>query len=370
MDKRPDSALVNQVARAIPELFSAHGLNALVRLHCAGDLPHEGDLLVDLESEGVHVALEIDVRRRFDDRLPEQHVNTSSGSRLLLVPRLSRGAREKLRARQCNHADLSGSLFLRAPGIHIDVDGRGPRDVILVEKSKQQINPFSKKASLIARVLCEHYGEALSTADLVARTGLSRAWTFAVTQTLTERGYASSDEQGCRLSRPVELLRDWMVAYNWRRNPRRDYEIPFSEDQVAQRLSGAFDNEGIEWALTLLSAATRRIGYVEFQGPMHVYAIAPSSDLLQKALDRLYAVPVSAGGNLVLMSPPYYGNSVFVGKRRDQSGPLVSDVQLLLDLAHFPVRGPEAAEVLIRRRIAPAFDLSAADVSRLVEAVA
>ena len=76
------------------------------------------------------------------------------------------------------------------------------------------------------------------------------------------------------------------------------------------------------------------------------------------------------GGNLVLMSPPYYGNSVLVGKRRDESGPLVSDVQLLLDLAHFPLRGPEAAEVLIRRRIAPAFDLSAADVSRLVQAVA
>ncbi len=370
MDKRTDSELINQAIKALPALFASHGLQARVRAGSADASLQRADLLADVEGEGIQFELAIDVQRRFDEKALQDPPILHPRVRLLLVPRLGRSTRERLRARQCNHADLAGSFFLRAPGVNIDVDGRQPIDVVHVAADKQQINPFSKKASLVVRLLCDHSGAALSTAELVARTQLSRAWVFAVTQALIERGYATTDDRGCRLSHPVDLLRDWMAAYSWRQNSIRAYEVPFAHDEIPERLSLAFKPANIKWALTLLSAVQRRIGFVEFQGPLHIYALAPTSRSLHEALDTLYAQPVSSGGNLVLMSPPYYGDAVFVGSRVEKDCPQVSDVQLLLDLAHYPVRGPEAAELLIRRQLSMAFNLAPADVSRLVDAIA
>jgi hypothetical protein len=56
----------------------------------------------------------------------------------------------------------------------------------------------------------------------------------------------------------------------------------------------------------------------------------------------------SDAGRLVLLRP-YYRESVWFGLRRIESLPVVSDLQLILDLWHYPVRGREQAEVLLDR---------------------
>jgi hypothetical protein len=63
---------------------------------------------------------------------------------------------------------------------------------------------------------------------------------------------------------------------------------------------------------------------------------------------------------------PYYGGGAFFGAEVANGNPVVSDIQLFLDLAHFPVRGPEAAEMLVRRRVAPALSFGKDDIKRLL----
>jgi hypothetical protein len=46
---------------------------------------------------------------------------------------------------------------------------------------------------------------------------------------------------------------------------------------------------------------------------------------------------------------PYYGPAARYGAVSIDSVWIVSDVQLFLDLVHYPVRGPEAASALLRR---------------------
>jgi hypothetical protein len=62
---------------------------------------------------------------------------------------------------------------------------------------------------------------------------------------------------------------------------------------------------------------------------------------------------------------PYYGPAVRYGAVSIDSVRIVSDVQLFLDLVHYPVRGPEAASALLRRRLGPRLGLSASQIGVL-----
>jgi len=67
---------------------------------------------------------------------------------------------------------------------------------------------------------------------------------------------------------------------------------------------------------------------------------------------KLEARPADRGANLQIMIP-YYRISAFFACRRIEVLPVVSDLQLYLDLYDFPVRGREQAEHLYARRLAP-----------------
>jgi hypothetical protein len=59
---------------------------------------------------------------------------------------------------------------------------------------------------------------------------------------------------------------------------------------------------------------------------------------------------VAQGTNVILVSP-YYRHSVFYDKQKANNLVLVSDIQLYLDLYHYPLRGLEQAEHLYEKRI-------------------
>jgi len=59
--------------------------------------------------------------------------------------------------------------------------------------------------------------------------------------------------------------------------------------------------------------------------------------------------PVGDGGRLVLMKP-FYRDSVWPGVRQIDGLPVVSDLQLALDLWHYPLRGREQAEHILQAR--------------------
>jgi hypothetical protein len=64
---------------------------------------------------------------------------------------------------------------------------------------------------------------------------------------------------------------------------------------------------------------------------------------------------------------PYYGDALWYGAVHHEVVDSVSDVQLLLDVVHYPVRGAEAADVLLRKHLAPRLGLKRDQVKRLRE---
>jgi hypothetical protein len=357
-----------QVAQAIPTLFASRGIDARIE----GTTPIGNgapDFWCRLSLDQHEIRLAVEVKGRWSQDILDQmrHLAGNDGEVpwLLFFPKLSSAVRKSLRQNRINHADLSGVLYLRAPGIRIDTDSSDELQVIRQSRPPRDINPFAKKASLILRALFAAPKEPIRISDLAARAGVAAGWASEVSDALVQRGYAENSASGIRLADPVSALRDWSAEYNWKKNPRRVFAVPFDYEQTAERLAKAFGKHHAQWALTLLAGAQRRIGHVRYSAMMHVYVRSNDSGMLDLALDELYAEETAGEGGLTVLEP-YYGDAAFFGQQLMQGIPVVSDIQLFLDLAHFPVRGPEAATMLVQSRLGPALSLSANDTKRLL----
>lgn len=367
-----DARLIQEVAEAIPGLFASLGISASVGLPG----PNDGirpDLNCSVDIEGREIRFDVEVKGRWSQAILDQINRVAhhrgNGAQLLVLPKLSRVVRLLLKERHVNHADLSGVMYLNAPGIRVDVDGDPSRRPSRPRQPARDINPFSKKASLVLRALFAAPRAHMRVSELASRTGLAAGWASEVSDSLVRRGYAERTAEGIRLSDPASALRDWSVAYDWKKNPRRVFVVPFAHDELASRLQDVFKAKAVDWALTLLAGAQQRVGHVRYSAMMYVYASPSEGKALESALNELHAQETDDEGGLAVLNP-YYGKAALFGVELVNRNPVVSDIQLFLDLAHFPVRGPEMAEMLVRRRLASALELRADDVKRLLRDLA
>lgn len=282
---------------------------------------------------------------------------------LLVVPRLSKREREALREHDINHMDLAGNVWIRARGLIVRTEGARPASTRRPSKGR---NPFSKKASLVSRVLLAHPSESWRVRDLAEEASLSVGYSSEVLQSLVERGSAAETPEGFRLGDPVSLLTDWAGVYRWDDNEVHSFVVPLGKATLIDRVCSLLQARNARCLLTLLSAADQVVEYVEHD-QVHLYASSLTREVEETLRADLYAEPVQRGGNLHVLRP-YYGEAVWYGAEDVPNGvQSVSDVQLLLDLIHYPVRGPEAAAALIKQRLAPRLELSRGQIQQLRE---
>lgn len=284
---------------------------------------------------------------------------------VLAVPRLTKRERQTLRDHQINHMDLAGNVWIRSPGLVVRTEGARPPQTRRPSRGR---NPFSKKASLVSRVLLAHPSSSWRVRDISEEASLSVGYSSEVLQSLVERGYAAETPDGFRLEDPVALLIEWSGVYRWEDNQIHSFMVSLGKDELVVNACDILRTEGAECLLTLLSAADQIMEYVEHD-QVHIYA----SDLTRAGEDalrsNLHAEPVERGGNLHVLKP-YYGEAVWYGAEDVDGVSSVSDIQLFLDLIHYPVRGPEAAAALLKRRLGPRLELSAEQMRILREGVA
>lgn len=372
MNRNAESEILQHVLARIPSLFRRHGIDVDVcsRGVAISSQERRADARFMLNVDERHFPVDVRVAGRISGALLasyDEAVSMEPGvPMLLVVPRLTKIARQRLRERRAHFADLTGAIHLHLPGIRIDVDGAEP--VALPPRTKQTINPFSKHASKVLRRLFQVFPEPLRVSALAQQATISLGWASQVTEELVSRAYVRVAPDGVTLQDPVSALSDWMSAYDWRKNARRSYVLPYERDELATVLSSAFEQHGVQWASTLLFGVNQRVGYVQPYGAAQVYAFAERPDVLQLALQDMHAEQVQEGSNLELFES-YYGAAVLTDHHRIAGTPVVSDVQLLLDVAHYPLRGAEAAEILVRRCLATSLQLDRGDVTRLLEVI-
>jgi hypothetical protein len=139
----------------------------------------------------------------------------------------------------------------------------------------------------------------------------------------------------------------WTRGYDWRLNRGVAVHAPVGDlTRFMHRLPRLMPS-GARWALTMQAGASLVAPHATWDR-VHVYVDVPSAEGSQ-ALTELAAragwTPAD-DGRLVLLIP-YYSTSVWHGLRTIDRLPVVSDLQLALDLWHYPLRGREQAEHLL-----------------------
>lgn len=280
---------------------------------------------------------------------------------LFVVPRLTARARAELRELRLNYADLAGNVHVRAPGMAIDREGMPDTEPPILHRGP---DPFTDRASLVLRALLARPGAWLRVTELATEAGVTKGWVSRVAVILEQRSYVEREGSRLRLADPTRVLLDWSARYTWSDNRIESYLAPFEHDELLDRVRDVLSAEPAAAALTLLAASDLVAPHVHHD-QVHLYVEPARLAMVRDRIRQVLSLePVRQGGNVHLVDP-YYRHSVFFDRGEVHGLPVVSPVQLYLDLVHFPLRGAEAAAMLARTTLARHFSLTATQLREL-----
>lgn len=263
---------------------------------------------------------------------------------LLVVPHLTPALLAACREVRLSAADLNGRLYLRAPGLLVELPALGGRRFRFEQEPR---NVFVGKSARIVRALLTDPTRPWRQAELVARAGatsglVSRIVTHLERQGLLERSGASKRLQSYRLVSPDGLLDAWVQADDFAHRTATHRFHCFEQDSVrlARALGNALTHHGPHFAFTQWIAAWLRAPYTEPPLVSLYVPQLPPADLLAS----LGLQPVADGGRVWFHLPSDEG--VFRETRLVNDLPVVSDAQIYLDLQDTGLRGPEQAHAL------------------------
>ena len=262
---------------------------------------------------------------------------------LLLAVYLSQPLQDYCRKVGLPYLDLSGNAWIEHPALVIHRSSVPPR----FRTPRLARSPFADRASLILRLLFTE-GRAGGVRELARSTGLNPGYTSRIVKAGVELGYLRvRRDRSIQLLAPEDVLGDWVSVYTWNRNQAYHYNLP--GDEAAGALH-AYIRERRNVALTMQAGANLIDRYATYHG-WHIYC--ESASIQSAIVNDLGLDEVPAGAGNVILMQPYYRESTFYGLQFPERMPVVSDLQLYLDLFRFPARGRETAERIRRNRLLP-----------------
>lgn len=260
---------------------------------------------------------------------------------LWVLQKATKRVREQLRRDDQNFVDTAGAVRLHLPGILVDRTDLKPPTL---ERASEVRNPFSDRNSLVVRSLIELRPDATITLkELADRAGVSLASTSYVIRALEKSQLVDTTRttRGLEISAPdtAQIISQWANRYDWTRNTAITFLAPMgAPERFLARLRPLLASH--RWALTLQAGAAQVAPHANWDH-VHLYMDAADQAEVADLTRRAGWVPSPAGKVTVLL--PHYKQSVWQGIQVLDQYPVVSTLQLILDLWHYPVRGREQA---------------------------
>jgi hypothetical protein len=247
---------------------------------------------------------------------------------------------------QVGYIDFAGNCRLAFDQVYIRREGFPNPSV----QRRDLRSLYSPKAERVLRVLLTAGKRIWRMQELADEAQVSLGQVANVKKILTDREWIESEEAGFRLrsldAAALPLTTEWANNYRIERNTTREYyslqPIPAIEAELAE----ASRQICVKLAFSGLSGAVRFAPAVRYQRAT-AYVLGEVGALV----DRLGLKPVSTGANVTLMEP--YDEGVLYGTREIEGAPVVSPVQLYLDLVRTKGRGEEAASAILEEVIKP-----------------
>jgi hypothetical protein len=260
---------------------------------------------------------------------------------IILAPYISPESAQLCDEAGVGYADLSGNAKLAFGPIYIETQGKENA----FKRQKEAKSLFSPKSQRVLRTLLQGPLKTWKVSELAEASEVSLGWASALKQQLVAREWASEERGGLRITRPDSVLDAWAASDDWgSRTEVRQYSSLSTEPLgTAKDLQRALGKKRI--AFTQWIAGWLRQPYTL---PLIVTAYVeewPEDAFLES---RLNARRVPRGGRLWLVKPKDAG--VFRPGQEIQGFPLVSDIQIYLDLLKAGQRGDEEAAELRKRK--------------------
>ncbi len=320
-----------------------HGPDLVLRLEAGGSEPVRFAIEVCADPRLARVLHAAEQARRFAER--------SGAFAAVALPRLGPKLRHALRERGVGYLSLDGQVYLRGGGVLIDrrLDDQRRHQSAAAPSG----NLFADKSSLFLRHLLSVRAAPLGIRDVAAQLGISPGLASRVASRMKNEGYLVEDDGLSRLVGRDALLADWAEFYRRRakrQRERRFYLHARDAESVMHRLANAaWDDPHVPpWGLSFHAGASL-VAPFAFFSEVHVLIEAVSNEAVDAFVHRFGLEPARREANVIVVHP-YYQESWSYGLREIGGLPVVSDVQLYLDLTAYPRRGAEQAE-RIRERI-------------------
>jgi len=273
----------------------------------------------------------------------EQHQGVSG---LILSPYLSKNRRVECKSQNINYIDLSGNVFINLEGLYIEREGF-PN---LFPEQRKGRSPFSDKASLILRAMMSENEKNWGIRQLAEKVNLNPGFVSRIARELEERNYVVRFNSKIKLMEPKFILSDWVKDYNYRKNQEyKFFCLAESPEQIIDRLRSLNLHDKRNYVLSFHAGANLIAPYAVFN-EVHIYV--KDHDDIEFFKESLNLMEAEQEANVIL-AIPFYKNSSFYQKQKAKDLWVASDLQLYLDLSHYPLRGLEQAEYLYEKKLKP-----------------
>lgn len=262
---------------------------------------------------------------------------------IIVAPYISPKAAEICIEENIGFVDFAGNCRISFKGVYIEQSGKPNPSII----RREQRSLFSQKAAYVLRVLLENPKKKWRIANLAKEAHVSLGQAFNVKKLLLDREMIVVDDNGIVLKYPDTLLGEWAVVYV----PRKNWSEYFTLKSPAEfevELAKLCVGKSIPYALMGFSAASRYAPAVRSNR-----AMAYVSGDADKIAQELGLKAVTSGANVVLAFPS--DDSVYYGSQEIDEMKIVSPLQAYLDLVGFRGRGDEAAQMILERKVKPAW---------------
>ncbi len=265
---------------------------------------------------------------------------------VFIAPYVSPGASAICIEMGVGFIDLAGNCRLTFDGVYIQRSAY-PNPAVMRRDLRSLYSP---KAERVLRVLVTGGPRRWKTQELANETRVSLGQIANVKKLLADREWIDSDDSGFGLrsfDRAVmPLTKEWSEIYRLSRSASADFYSMKPVPETESMLVVNANELGGDLAFTAFSGAARLQPVVRYQRVAAYYLGDPEQLAERAGLKR-----VNSGANVTLLSP--YDEGVLYGVRQIDHAPIISPVQLYLDLRQTKGRGEEAAKALLDEVIAP-----------------